>query len=377
MHRFYQWIWNLIYKIYDVQNTPFSGCFTQVFCYEDLKDNIVGLIGCQHQFNKRKKEYEFEHKMNQDQFNKRKNEHKKKYVYHLDNVMDRFYQWIWNLIYKIYDVQNTPFSGCFTQVFCYDDLIDNIVGLIGCQHQFNKYKKEYEREHKKKYVYHLDVQWDEVSGYNVKDDVEDNVVYIDEYGAEFSDDNKQLIRCPKTIVGSCIIPNSVTSIGDSAFFDCVSLTSIVIPDGVTGIGCCAFFNCSSLTSITIPNSVTSIGDSAFSLCSSLATITIPNSVISIEAIAFMYCSSLTSITIPNSVTSIGDWAFKGCSLLATITIPNSVTSIGKGAFEGCSLLTTIDYAGTREQWKKIDKSERWNDDSNIKIIRCTDEEIVL
>ena len=88
--------------------------------------------------------------------------------------MHRFYQWIWNLIYKIYDVQNTPFGGCFTQVFCYDDLIDNIVGLIGCQHQFNKYKKEYEREHKKKYVYHLDVPWDEVLGYDVEDNEEDN-----------------------------------------------------------------------------------------------------------------------------------------------------------------------------------------------------------
>lgn len=90
--------------------------------------------------------------------------------------MDRFYQWIWNLIYKIYDVQNTPFSGCFTQVFCYDDLVDNIVGLIGCQHQFNKYKKEYEREHKKKYVYHLDVPWNEVLGYNDEDDPNENEI---------------------------------------------------------------------------------------------------------------------------------------------------------------------------------------------------------
>ena len=320
MHRFYQWIWNLLYKIYDVQNTPFSGCFTQVFSYEDLKDNIVGLIGCQHQFNKRKKEYEFEHKMNQDQFNKRKNEHKKKYVYHLDNVMDRFYQWIWNLIYKIYDVQNTPFSGCFTQVFCYEDLKDNIVGLIGCQHQFNKYKKEYEREHKKKYVYHLDVQWDEVSGYNVKDDVED-IKYIDEYCAEFSDDNKQLIRCPKTIVGSCIIPNSVTSIEKAAFSYCSSLTSITIPNSVTSIGDSAFLDCISLTSITIPNSVTSIGDSAF-----------------------FNCSSLTSIVIPDGVTGVGCFAFSCCSSLTSIVIGNSVTGIGYCAFLGCSLLTTIDYA---------------------------------
>lgn len=88
--------------------------------------------------------------------------------------MHRFYQWIWNLIYRIYDVQNTPFSGCFTQVFCYEDLIDNIVTFIGCQHQFNKYKKEYEREHKKKYVYHLDVPWDEALGYDEEHNEKDN-----------------------------------------------------------------------------------------------------------------------------------------------------------------------------------------------------------
>ena len=161
MHRFYQWIWNLISKIYDVQKENYHPlCFKEVFCYEDLKDNIVALINCQYQFNADKRRYKLEHNQ--------------KYVCHMDIIPHRFYRWVWNLIYKIYDVQNTPFSGCFDQIYCYDNLIDNIVTLIACQHQFNKYKKEYEREHKKKYVYHLDIPWDEVSGYNVEDDVEDN-----------------------------------------------------------------------------------------------------------------------------------------------------------------------------------------------------------
>jgi hypothetical protein len=304
----------------------------------------------------------------------------------MDIVPYRFYQWIWNLIYKIYDVQNTPFSGCFTQVFCYDDLIDNIVGLIGCQHQFNKYKKEYEREHKKKYVYHLDVQWDEVSGYNVKDDVED-IKYIDEYCVEFSDGNKQLILCPKTIVGSYIIPNSITSIGDFAFFDCSSLTSIVIPDGVTGIGEYAFFDCSSLTSIVIGNSVTSIGDGAFSNCSSLTSMFVENGNTTydsrdncnaiIETATNTLIAGCQNTTIPNSVTSIGDTAFLDCSSLTSLTIPNSVTSIGNNAFNGCTSLTMLDYVGTREQWTKIKTSGRWNKDFNIQIIHCTDGEIKL
>ena len=140
---------------------------------------------------------------------------------------------------------------------------------------------------------------------------------------------------------SVTIPNSVTSIGEWAFFYCSSLTSITIPESVTNIGNSAFEGCSSLTSITIPESVTSIGESAFGLCESLTSITIPNSVTSIEMWTFLACSSLTSVTIGNSVEDIGYQAFASCSSLTSITIPNSVTSIGVGAFLDCSSLTSI------------------------------------
>ena len=142
-------------------------------------------------------------------------------------------------------------------------------------------------------------------------------------------------------VKKVVIEDGVTSIGESAFFYCSSLTSITIPDSVTSIGDYAFFNCSSLTSITIPDSVTSIGESAFYGCSSLTSITIPDGVTSIGNTAFSYCSSLTSITIPDSVTSIGDYAFRNCSSLTSITIPNSVTSIGNNTFRLCKSLTII------------------------------------
>ena len=187
-----------------------------------------------------------------------------------------------------------------------------------------------------------------------------------------------------------VIGDSVTSIGDYAFYDCSSLTSVTIGNSVTSIGGSAFYHCSSLTSVTIGNSLTSIGDEAFGWCSSLTSITIPNSVTSIGREAFYHCSSLTSITIPNSVTSIGYKAFMMTSLTSvTLTgstiesfcqsttnkelyyaelyyvdgeayhydrkielnnqeindliIPNSVTSIEDYAFYNCSSLTSITF----------------------------------
>ena len=173
---------------------------------------------------------------------------------------------------------------------------------------------------------------------------------------------------------STTIPSSVTSIGDYAFSEITTLTSIEIPNSVTFIGKSAFSGCSALTSIEIPNSVTSIGDNAFAHCSTLTSIEIPNSVTSIGNSAFSGCSGLTKINLPGSVTSIGTYAFSGCTNLTQIevernnkkydsrdgcnavietssntlvigcknsTIPSSVTSIGASAFQNCTSLTKI------------------------------------
>ena len=147
--------------------------------------------------------------------------------------------------------------------------------------------------------------------------------------------------CQCDSLTSITIPDSVTSIGDIAFSMCHSLTSITIPDSVTSIGHSAFHDCRSLVSVILPRSVAGIRHGAFYNCHSLISITIPNGVTSIEDSAFHYCTSLTSVTIPNSVTRIGDYAFKDCTSLTSITIANGVMSIGYETFAGCTSLTAV------------------------------------
>nr|WP_316613610.1 leucine-rich repeat protein [uncultured Ruminococcus sp.] len=138
-----------------------------------------------------------------------------------------------------------------------------------------------------------------------------------------------------------VIEKGVTTIGDSAFSDCSSLTSVTIPDSVMSIGNAAFSGCSSLTRVTIPDSVTSIDGNTFVDCSTLTSITIGNSVTKIRNEMFYGCSSLTSVTIPDSVTSIGSFAFYGCSSLTSLTIGKSVTRIDSNAFCGCEKLSSV------------------------------------
>ncbi|MDE6087294.1 MAG: leucine-rich repeat protein, partial [Oscillospiraceae bacterium] len=119
-----------------------------------------------------------------------------------------------------------------------------------------------------------------------------------------------------------IIKDSVTTIGDRAFWDCFALESITIPESVETIGKMTFYGCTALESITIPKSVEIIGDMAFHGCTALESVTIPDSVKVIKDGTFCYCSALESVKIPNSVTTIGDYAFGGCNVLTSITIEN-------------------------------------------------------
>lgn len=157
--------------------------------------------------------------------------------------------------------------------------------------------------------------------------------------------------------------NSVTSIGDYAFEDCTSLTSVTIGNGVTSIGDYAFSN-AALTSIVVPDNVTFIGRGAFCdmegtlksavigsgvkelnatfvECMSLESVILSEGLETIGDKVFNGCNSLNRVNIPHSVTSIGKWAFTGCLPLESIVIPSGVTTIGDYAFGFCISLTTV------------------------------------
>ena len=191
-----------------------------------------------------------------------------------------------------------------------------------------------------------------------------------------NDCNAIIETASNTLMSGCrstIIPESVTSIADNAFYQIWYLTSAIIPEGVTSIGDKAFYVCERLETLSIPSSVTHIGSSAFYECKGLKTIkidannttydsrndcnaiietasntiivgcqntVIPDDVTSISGYAFFYCEALTSITIPEGLTSIGEDAFEWCYGLTSINIPNSVTSIGSGAFYECKGITS-------------------------------------
>ena len=211
-----------------------------------------------------------------------------------------------------------------------------------------------------------------------------------------------------------VVPDSVTTIGNDAFYGCTNLTSVTIPNSVTSIGECAFYGCTNLTSVTIPDSVIFIGWDAFSGCESLVyneynnayylgndtnpyvylvkvnsvdslsyeihentkvignsaffdcydltSITIPDSVTHIGDYAFSDCYSLTSVTMGDSVITIGYYAFYWCNLMS-VTIPDSVTTIGAHAFGECVNLTNVTFTNLSGWWC----AEEIDDTSGVEI----------
>ena len=167
-------------------------------------------------------------------------------------------------------------------------------------------------------------------------------------------------------IQSVTIPESVTSIGKSAFEHCSNLDSLTIKGVATSIGAYAFASCTSLTSLSLVGSFQTIGDYAFSDCGmtsltidanitsigefafsskSLTSLSLTGNVQKIGDYAFAFCTSLTSLSLTGNVQKIGDYAFYFCSSLYTAALSKSLTSIGSHAFDSCTSLDSIEIPG--------------------------------
>ncbi|MCH5212155.1 MAG: leucine-rich repeat domain-containing protein [Oscillospiraceae bacterium] len=169
----------------------------------------------------------------------------------------------------------------------------------------------------------------------------------------------------RTALSEITIPDSVTTIGAYMFEECGDLTDVTLGKDITILPRNLFFKCRKLKNIMIPDGITTLGDYVFSY-TGIENITIPDSVTSIGKCAFRYCSDLTDIRIPDGISVISDSMFANCEKLKEITIPASVTKIEDWAFNNCNSLTDIYFKGTEDQWKKISIDNTYNSNDKIK-----------
>ena len=144
--------------------------------------------------------------------------------------------------------------------------------------------------------------------------------------------------------GKVVIPNSVTEIGENAFFDCSELIAVEIPNTVKEIGINAFTSCNNLKTVQIAGSVETIGGGAFAYCTALATVTLNNGIKTIGNNVFFNCSSLTKIVVPDSVRNMGNAVFQNCSALESAKLSEKVTIIPSATFANCYSLKSVEFS---------------------------------
>ncbi|MBQ7859617.1 MAG: leucine-rich repeat domain-containing protein [Faecalibacterium sp.] len=154
-------------------------------------------------------------------------------------------------------------------------------------------------------------------------------------------------------IRSVELPDTVTSIGDDAFADCVNLERIVMPPVLSYLGAGAFSGCAKLQAVQVPDGVTEIGDRAFLGCEALRTLQLPDGLLQIGEEAFWGCAALRQVTLPGGLQEIREGAF-ACSGLEEIYLPGSLRDIWPRAFADCRNLARMEFG-----WKP--RQMMWND----------------
>lgn len=162
-----------------------------------------------------------------------------------------------------------------------------------------------------------------------------------------------------------IVPDGVTKLQYSTFSECRQLlTRVVLPDGLLSIPESLLNNCTNLKEVVIPESVTTIGNHAFFGCASLEKINLPAGLTEISQSLLGGCTALSEITIPDGVTAIGDSAFQKCASLTEIVLPQGLRRIDGEAFFGCTGLSYIDIPDG------LETAGNWIADDSVQL-RCS------
>ena len=157
-------------------------------------------------------------------------------------------------------------------------------------------------------------------------------------------------------VKKIILPDTLVTIGEDAFYGCTNLVSINIPDSVTTIKGSAFQDCSELKQIKIGKNVKSLGEQAFTSCVNLKTIKWGDKLETIGMRAFSSCNSLESVVIPDSVKTINSYAFRNCDSLKSVTIGKNVDYLHWEIFIRCPSLTSITFTDCNN-WYRINTND--------------------